>query len=332
MLVEGRKSMGNNLVSIIIPVYNVAQYLGDCLKSVLKQTYTNLEIIVVDDGSTDNSLEICHSYAAEDKRIKVIHQENAGVSAARNVGLRIMTGKYVLFVDSDDRIKQNMVEILVKVLDENSKIDAVFCGYKEFDDETGEIIKEVAPSNLKQVNRDEGVAEIFGEYSTMLWNKMFRCLIIDKLDLFDVTLKIGEDELWMVDVLKRANNIMLIGTPLYYYRSRAEGASKGQAFSEAKMTDYESQKKVLKSINEYSSEALTLYAQQRLYYTGQDIMKLAYYGGYFEIYEMIDHEIDEARRVWFDHHSNKLGKIRRRLVEAMMRKRVPSRIVKIFDK
>lgn len=166
----------------------------------------------------------------------------------------------------------------------------------------------------------------------MLWNKMFRCSIIDKSDLFDVTLKIGEDELWMVDVLKKANNIMLIGTPLYYYRSRVEGASKGQVFSEAKMTDYESQKKVLKSINEYGSEALTLYAQQRLYYTGQDIMKLAYYGGYFDSYEMIDNEINEARKVWFDHHANKLGKIRRRLVEAMMRKRVPGRFVKIFDK
>ncbi len=324
--------MDIDLVSIIIPVYNVARYLDDCLKSVLKQTYTNLEIIVVDDGSTDKSLEICHSYAAKDKRVKVLHQENAGVSAARNVGLSIMTGKYVLFIDSDDRIEQNMVEILVNEIEENAKNDAVFCGYKEFDDETGTIIKEVVPNQSKMVDRDNGVAEIFGEYSTMLWNKMFRCSIINKSDVFDVTLKIGEDELWMVNVLKKANNIMLIGTPLYYYRSRVEGASKGQVFSEAKMTDYESQKKVLKSMNEYGSETLTLYAQQRLYYTGQDIMKLAYYGGCFDVYEMIDHEINEARKVWFDHHSNKLGKIRRRLVEAMMRKRVPGRFIKIFDK
>lgn len=322
----------NNLVSIIIPVYNVARYLDDCLNSVLKQTYTNLEMIVVDDGSTDESLEICRSYAAKDKRLKVFHQDNAGVSAARNIGLNIMTGKYVLFIDSDDKIEQDMVKNLVKAIDQSERIDAVFCGYKEFDNETGTIIKEVVPNKSKIVDRDDGVAEIFGEYSTMLWNKMFRCSIIDKADLFDVTLKIGEDELWMVNVLKKANNIMLIGSPLYYYRSRVEGASKGQVFSEAKMTDYESQKKVLKSINEYGSDILTLYAQQRLYYTGQDIMKLAYYGGYFDAYEMIDHEINEARKVWFDHHSNKLGKIRRGLVEAMMRKRVPSRIVKIFDK
>lgn len=202
----------NNLVSIIIPVYNVARYLDDCLNSVLKQTYTNLEMIVVDDGSTDESLEICRSYAAKDKRLKVFHQDNAGVSAARNIGLNIMTGKYVLFIDSDDKIEQDMVKNLVKAIDQSERIDAVFCGYKEFDNETGTIIKEVVPNKSKIVDRDDGVAEIFGEYSTMLWNKMFRCSIIDKADLFDVTLKIGEDELWMVNVLKKANNIMLIGS------------------------------------------------------------------------------------------------------------------------
>lgn len=324
--------MDNNLVSIIIPVYNVARYLDECLKSVLRQSYTNLEIIAIDDGSTDASLEICYLYAVKDERLKVLHQDNAGVSAARNAGLSIMTGKYVLFIDSDDRIEQNMVEILVKAIEENDKNDAVFCGYKEFDDETGRIIKEVAPSKLKQVDRDAGVAEIFGEYSTMLWNKMFRCSIIDKADLFDVTLKIGEDELWMVNTLKKANNIMLIGTPLYYYRSRMEGASKGQKFSEAKMTDYESQKKVLVSINEYGSEALTLYAQQRLYYTGQDIMKLAYYGGYFDAYEKINREIEGARKIWYENHTNKLGVIRRKLVEKLMQMRFPKRLIKIFDK
>lgn len=324
--------MNNDLVSIIIPVYNVAQYLDDCLNSIIRQTYKNLEIIIIDDGSTDDSLEICRSFAAKDKRLTVIHQENAGVSAARNAGLSIMTGNYVLFIDSDDRIEQNMVESFIEILDENSKIDAVFCGYKEFDDETGTIIKEVVPNQSKLVDRDKGVAEIFGEYSTMLWNKMFRCSIIDKSDLFDVTLKIGEDELWMVDVLKKANNIMLIGTPLYYYRSRAEGASKGQVFSEAKMTDYESQKKVLKSINEYSSEALTLYAQQRLYYTGQDIMKLAYYGGYFDVYEKINREIEDVRKIWYKNHTNKLGVIRRKLVEKMMQKGFSKKLIKIFDK
>ena len=324
--------MSNNLVSIIIPVYNVASYLDECLNSVINQTYNNLEIILIDDGSTDDSLEICNLFAKKDKRIKVLHQDNAGVSSARNRGLNIITGKYVLFIDSDDKIESNMVEILERIIDRNDKIDAVFCGYKEFDDISGKIIKVVSPVKSKKVNRDNGVSEIFGEYSTMLWNKMFRSSIIDNTDLFDVTLRIGEDELWMIDVLKKADSIILIGTPLYYYRNRITGVTKEKKYSNTKMTDFESQKKVLDSIKEYDSEKLVLYAQERLYYIGQDIMKLAYYDGYFDIYQKIDNEIEEARKIWYENHANKLGVLRRKLVEKMMRMKFPKIVIKMFDK
>lgn len=324
--------MEKSLVSIIIPVYNVAPYLNECLKSVLGQTYRDIEVIVVDDGSTDESLSICETFKKKDSRIKLIHQKNAGVSEARNTGMKVMAGKYVLFIDSDDKIENNMVECLVKEMDRDDKISAVFCGYKEFDDETNTLIKVVSPNKHRIVDRDEGVEEIFGVYSTMLWNKLFRVSLIDEKNLFDVSLKIGEDELWMIDALKKANKIVLIEQPLYSYRSRVTGVSKGQNFSQAKMTDYDSQKKVLKSIAEYHSKRLTLYAQQRLYYTGQCIMKLAYYEGYFDFYKKIDHEIDEVRVIWYKNHSNKLGIIRRKLVEKMMRKRVPGAIIKLFDK
>lgn len=324
--------MSNNLVSIIIPVYNVATYLDECLNSVIKQTYKNLEIILVDDGSTDDSLEICNLFAKKDKRITVLHQDNAGVSSARNRGLNIITGEYVLFIDSDDKIELNMVEILERVIDRNDKVDAVFCGYKEFDDISGKIIKVVSPDKPKKVNRDNGVLEIFGEYSTMLWNKMFRSSIIGNTDLFDETLKIGEDELWMIDVLKKADSIVLIGIPLYYYRNRITGVTKEKKYSDTKMTDFESQKKVLNSIKEYKSEKLVLYAQERLYYIGQDIMKLAYYDGYFDIYQKIDNEIEEARKIWYENHVNKLGVLRRKLVEKMMRMKFPKIVIKMFDK
>lgn len=323
--------MTGKLVSIIIPVYNVARYLDDCLNSVLNQTYKNLEIIIIDDGSTDESLEICQLYAAKDRRLTVLHQDNAGVSAARNAGLNIMTGEYVLFVDSDDKIEHNMVECLVKEIDKDIEIAAVFCGFEEFDDETGETINKTTSNQIKKVDRDEGVAEIFGEYATMLCNKMFRCSIIDKDNMFDTTLKMGEDELWTIEVLKKANNIMLIGIPLYYYRSRVGAVTKNRRFSEARMTDYESQKKVLNSINEYNSQTLTLYAKQRLYFIGQDVMKLAYYSGNFDIYEKINYEIEDARKIWYANHTNKLGVIRRKLVEKMMQLRFPKEIIKVFD-
>ena len=100
----------SDLISIIIPVYNVAVYLPRCLDSILAQTYKNLEIILVDDGSKDNSGKVCDEYALKDSRIKVIHQKNQGVSVARNAGLRIAKGDYIGFVDSDDYIETNMYE------------------------------------------------------------------------------------------------------------------------------------------------------------------------------------------------------------------------------
>lgn len=319
------------LVSIIIPVYNVDQYIDECLNSVINQTYKNLEIVIIDDGSTDESLQICRKYATRDGRVIVLHQDNAGVSAARNAGLDIITGEYVLFVDSDDRIEYNMVECLVQEIDKDTEIDAVFCGYEEFDDETGDVIHRFTSNQIKKVGRVEGVSELFKGYSTALWNKMFRCSIIDKCDIFDTKLKIGEDELWMIEVLKKSNNIMLIGTPLYHYRSRVGAVTKGRSFSEAMLTDYESQKKVLNSINEYNSQTLILYAQQRLYFVGQDVMKLAYYDGYFDIYRKINCEIEDVRKIWYANHTNKLGVIRRKVVEKMMKLRFPKGLIKVFD-
>lgn len=104
--------MNNPLVSVVVPVYNVASYLEQCLDSVVNQTYKNLEIILVDDGSTDGSGAICDRYAEKDSRIQVIHKENGGLSSARNVGLERITGEWALFVDSDDWIELNTLELL----------------------------------------------------------------------------------------------------------------------------------------------------------------------------------------------------------------------------
>ena len=107
--------MDNSLVSIIIPIYNVEQYLDRCIKSVINQTYKNIEIILVDDGSTDKCPEICDQYAQKDNRIVVIHKENGGLSSARNAGMKVLKGEYMLFADSDDWIKENTVEELLQI-------------------------------------------------------------------------------------------------------------------------------------------------------------------------------------------------------------------------
>ena len=140
-MVNGQRSYGNcireaegfntddPLVSVIIPVYNVSRYLLQCLDSVISQTWRNLEIIIIDDGSTDGSGRICDQYADRDDRIKVIHSPNRGLSAARNLGLENLKGQYIAFVDSDDLIEPHAIETLIRtaLLTESHIVTAGFC-------------------------------------------------------------------------------------------------------------------------------------------------------------------------------------------------------------
>ena len=121
------------LISVIVPCYNVEEYLPKCVESVLNQTYRNLEILLVDDGSPDRCGEICDGYATVDSRVKVIHKENGGLSDARNVALDVMKGEYVTFVDSDDYVAEDYVEYLYKLIEENGVKLSVSC-YQEFKD------------------------------------------------------------------------------------------------------------------------------------------------------------------------------------------------------
>lgn len=118
----------NPKISIIVPIYNVEKYLQKCVDSILCQTYKNLEIILVNDGSPDNCPAICDEYAKKDKRIKVIHKQNGGVSSARNAGLDVATGKYVQFVDSDDWVEPEYSKTMINLIEENN-CDLGICGY-----------------------------------------------------------------------------------------------------------------------------------------------------------------------------------------------------------
>ena len=128
----------NPLISIIIPVYNVEKYLSECIESVINQTYKNLEIILVNDGSTDSCPQICEEYAAKDNRIKVIHKKNGGLSDARNIGLKQATGALISFVDSDDLLSLDFCQRLLDALIE-SDADIVECDFVKFEEETEEI-------------------------------------------------------------------------------------------------------------------------------------------------------------------------------------------------
>lgn len=165
--------MEEDLISIIVPVYKVENYLSKCLDSIICQTYKNIEIILVDDGSPDNSGNICDNYAKKDSRIKVIHKENGGLSDARNAGLKIATGQYIGFVDSDDYIEKDMFETMYSLSKRyNAEISIV--SYNEW--KNGMILNNMDSGELDVYNKTEAIKEILidSKIQSYMWNKLFK--------------------------------------------------------------------------------------------------------------------------------------------------------------
>jgi len=204
------------LISIIVPAYNVAEYLPRCLDSILGQTYTNLEVILVDDGSTDDTPSICDEYAKKDNRIKVIHRTNGGLSAARNSGLNIATGDYIGFVDSDDYIDLNMYEIMLNNI-ERFGASIANCGYHEVGNDTfvrkfSNKITLLDTSEALEVYALEGE----GKYiSNSVWNKLFSKETVK--DIRFVEGRTCEDLVYTGEALVNAIGVVYIEAPLYYY-------------------------------------------------------------------------------------------------------------------
>ncbi len=204
-----------DVISIIVPIYNSAETLERCVDSILCQTYSNLEIILVDDGSTDNSIDICKRYKDNDDRIKVVNQVNSGVSAARNNGLSHATGKYIQFVDSDDKIAADMCEKLVR-RQKDTDADVVLCGYVLL---KNNIEKKVCASDTVFTDA-ESLAKEFPDYLEKFlihnpWNKLYlRSKIINK---FNEEYSLGEDLVFNLQFLEKCQRIAGMSETLYYY-------------------------------------------------------------------------------------------------------------------
>lgn len=204
-------------ISVIIPVYNAEPFLPACLDSVLAQTHRELEILLIDDGSTDGSGAICDRYAALDSRIRVIHQENGGVSRARNRGLELATGELTSFVDSDDAMEPDMYELLVRLLVEYDA-DISHCGYKRFDKQ-GAFVRDINGTRqlMVQTGQEAIVCMLRGEhFSNGLWNKLFRSSIVRDLR-FREDLKNNEDVLFNVHAFSRAKTAVFQDEGKYHY-------------------------------------------------------------------------------------------------------------------
>ena len=206
------------LISVVVPIYNVEQYLERCVNSILQQTYQNLEIILVDDGSPDNSGAICDSYSFLDQRIKVIHRRNGGLSDARNVGLDMASGEFIAFVDSDDTIMPEMIEKLFQRIDIDQS-DMSFCGYRQVNQD-GDILSEVVlPDNvLTGFDALRVSYENQGVLFTLTWNKLYKRRLFENIH-FPVG-KYHEDEYTTYLLIDRCSRISVLREPLYLYMQR----------------------------------------------------------------------------------------------------------------
>ena len=237
----------NIKVSIIVPIFNCEKYLEKCLKSIMKQTYHEFELILIDDGSTDESNIICDGYEKKDERIKVIHKKNGGVSSARNVGLDNATGDCIVFIDSDDTIDEKYLEIMVNNI---ADVDMSVCGYYEMSLD-GDIIRSSVDGNRRVNNLEskkfiEALFDSTYMYQGYLWNKMFIRSIIGDLR-FDEKIYYNEDRLIVLEYLLKSKNISYNNYPLYFYLSNDESAmgQNKRGFSLKALTEYSSYEKMI---------------------------------------------------------------------------------------
>lgn len=222
----------NELISVIVPVYNVETYLNRCVDSIIGQTYKNIEIILIDDGSTDASPRLCDDYLHIDNRIVVIHQENKGLSSARNVGIKIAKGKYLSFVDSDDYIDKHFIDRMYTTITAQSS-DIVICDIRSFDSQTLQFL----PHTRDIGNSFVDIGHIFetmmqSDYPwlyTMSCNKLYSRQIFNEACFLDGF--IHEDEIIFLDIVKQSPKVFQINESLYFYCKNRDGSIVNKKYS-----------------------------------------------------------------------------------------------------
>lgn len=224
------------LISIIIPVYKCEKHIDNCVQSIMDQTYTNLEIILVDDGSPDNSGKICDEYAKRDSRIVVIHQKNGGVSAARNAGIACSTGEYIMFVDSDDWVDKTIVQHLYSNLEEKNA-DMSICRHYTVIDNT-HFQKSLCEAIY--VSGDKEIADyVHNQFNTAPirapWATLYKRGLVGN---FLKEMEFGEDTLFKIDCFERAKTVVVSDRMLYYYNTYETPDSLTKKFSSNRFDYY----------------------------------------------------------------------------------------------
>lgn len=260
----------SDLISVIIPVYNVAAYIEKCIVSLLNQTYTNIQIILIDDGSTDDSGKICDLYCKIDARIEVYHISNQGVSNARNKGLDYSCGKYVCFLDSDDFLEAEAIEKIYINMTE-SQADLVECSYYSCSNDKKKVMRHLAA----QISKEDAIKSLLawdGYITSFCWDKMYLKEKIGNIR-FKRDLKIGEDDLFVFEYLLQCKKVVVIDSPLYNYLIRDNSAI-GNVYKSRKIDSVIASTVIMEFCNKYNilQESAKLHVGLTAFYTYANLL------------------------------------------------------------
>ena len=240
--------MESLLISVIVPVYKVEDCLDKCVQSIVEQTYTNLEIILVDDGSPDSCGAMCEAWADKDSRIKVVHKKNGGLSDARNAGMKIATGSLISFIDSDDWITPDFLEALLDAM-ENQNAQIAECAVKLVD-ETGNVLRIRETAKVPSVDKIEGLRRLVledGIYQTV-WNKLYQRKVLE--GIFFEKGKYHEDDFWTYQVFDRMDRLAVVERPMYHYLQRS-GSIMGVGYSLKRLDGPEARYRRMEYLSKY---------------------------------------------------------------------------------
>ena len=244
------------MISIIVPVYKVEKYLPRCIESILNQTYKDLELILIDDGSPDNCPQICDEYAKKDSRIVVLHQKNKGVSAARNAGLNLAKGEYIGFVDPDDFVVPEMYETMSGEM-ERQQVELAICGYDYFDENGNVDIKRLYKSRENELLTQK---EIMNRFSDMppsirhgVWNKLFKKNLLHEIRFIE-GLHSSEDVFFLNEYVLRVKKAVMIHQPFYKNTVREGSATHGGLSIESLADSFRAHDKMYNDVIQYYPE------------------------------------------------------------------------------
>lgn len=274
----------DDLISVIVPIYKVEKYLKKCVESILEQTYSNLDIILVDDGSPDNCGDIIEEFRKKDERIRTIHQKNGGLSDARNSGIKIAKGKYIVCIDSDDWIEKNMIEVLYNdIINTNSDISV--CEFVEEDDFQNILSTKKYTNEIIEFNSKEALKSLIKQdiLTNHAWNKLYKASLFEGVEYPKGQLM--EDVSTTYKLFEKANKIVYQNTSLYHYIQR--GTSILGNITEKRIKDqefafFDRNKYLMEKYSEFKEiiELDNMYNVKTLYF-------LAILGGYKNLYNSL---------------------------------------------